>query len=96
MTHVYLLVPSPFLSIIISVCIFIHVCSKYRSNFRCKGDLVLGARSTPPPPPPDELPFQKGDILILKGHINQEWYICTKGDQTGIVPAIFVRLIDQT
>ena len=44
----------------------------------------------------DELPFQKGDILILNEQINAEWYICTKGDRTGMVPANYVRLIDPT
>ena len=43
----------------------------------------------------DELPFQKGDILILKEEINAEWYICTKGDQTGIVPANYVQLLEK-
>ena len=44
----------------------------------------------------DELSFQKGDILILKEQINAEWYMCMKGDQTGIVPANYVRLLEKS
>jgi hypothetical protein len=47
----------------------------------------------------DELSFDKGDILILKKIVNDEWYLCLKEPsdngpgKTGIVPAAFVKLI---
>ena len=39
----------------------------------------------------DELPFSKGDTMIVTGQINSDWIICSLGQKTGIVPTNFVR-----
>lgn len=39
----------------------------------------------------DELSFDKGDILLVKEQINEEWLICSRGNCTGIVPVNYVK-----
>ena len=41
----------------------------------------------------DELSFTKGDVMIVKEQINEEWIICSNGNQTGIVPMNYVKVI---
>ncbi len=41
----------------------------------------------------DELSFNKGEILLVKEHINEEWLICSRGNQSGIVPVNYVKAI---
>ena len=38
----------------------------------------------------DELCFNKGDKLIVKEQINEEWLICSYGNKTGIVPMNYI------
>ena len=39
----------------------------------------------------DELSFMKGDVMAVKEQINAEWLICSLDNETGIVPANYVR-----
>ena len=39
----------------------------------------------------DELSFNKGDVMIVKEQINEEWLICIHGDESGIVPINYVQ-----
>jgi len=41
----------------------------------------------------DELSFTKGDIMAVKEQINEEWLICVHGNQTGIVPMNYVKVV---
>ena len=41
----------------------------------------------------DELSFSKGDVMIVKEQINEEWIICSHGNQTGIVPMNYVKVM---
>jgi len=38
----------------------------------------------------DELCFNKGDRLVVKEQINQEWLICSLRGKTGIVPMNYI------
>ena len=41
-----------------------------------------------------ELSFSKGETLLAKDKIGQEWYVCQRDNETGIVPANYVRRIN--
>ena len=38
-----------------------------------------------------ELSFSKGETLLAKDKIGHEWYVCQRDNETGIVPANYVR-----
>ncbi len=41
----------------------------------------------------DELTFNKDEVLVVKETINEEWFICSSGTRTGIVPVSYVQAI---
>ena len=38
-----------------------------------------------------ELSFKRGETLLVKEKIDQNWLLCTRGDESGIVPTNYVK-----
>ena len=39
----------------------------------------------------DELSFNQGDVLTVIEQLNEEWLMCQRGTESGIVPANYVK-----
>ena len=40
----------------------------------------------------DELSFNQGDVLTVIEQLNEEWLMCQRGNESGIVPANYVKV----
>lgn len=40
----------------------------------------------------DELSFNQGDVLTVIEQLNDDWLMCQLGNESGIVPANYVKL----
>ncbi|KAL0193834.1 hypothetical protein M9458_012130, partial [Cirrhinus mrigala] len=45
---------------------------------------------------PGQLSFHKGDVLQVLSRADSDWLLCALGDSQGLVPIIYVTLIEDS